>query len=125
MTIRYCDFCGEVIPEGEGDPVTLADVNYLPEAAKDACDTCVNILWQFTKDKSLATSVSPDSGSLMREKWRVGSKVSLNIYEGDRPVCQCHTALDAQRIVSAINRQLQLWLSLGEFRCLRRGCINA
>jgi hypothetical protein len=23
--------------------------------------------------------------------WRVGSKIPLNVYEGDRPVCQCHS----------------------------------
>lgn len=36
--------------------------------------------------------------------WRVGTKVPLNIYEGDRPVCQCHSALDAHLIVRAINQ---------------------
>jgi hypothetical protein len=35
--------------------------------------------------------------------WRVGSKVPLNVYEGDRPVCQCHNEWDAQRIVEAMN----------------------
>jgi hypothetical protein len=39
-----------------------------------------------------------------RPLWRVGLKVPINVYEGDRPVCQCHTAEDAQRIVSAMNR---------------------
>ena len=34
--------------------------------------------------------------------WRVGKKVPLNVYEGDRPVCQCHNAEDAQRIVQAL-----------------------
>ena len=34
--------------------------------------------------------------------WRVGSKVPINVYEGDRPVCQCQTALDARRIVDAM-----------------------
>lgn len=40
-------------------------------------------------------------------KWRVGTKVPLNVYEGDRPICQCHTASDARRIVIAINRLQQ------------------
>jgi hypothetical protein len=53
VTIRYCDFCGDVIPEGEGDPVILADRDANPEAAKDACDECANILWGFTKAKNL------------------------------------------------------------------------
>ncbi len=35
--------------------------------------------------------------------WRVGSKVPLNVYEGDRPVCQCHTEEDAARLVKAMN----------------------
>ncbi len=38
--------------------------------------------------------------------WRVGTKVPLNVYEGDRPVCQCHTPEDAARIVRAMNRSL-------------------
>jgi hypothetical protein len=29
--------------------------------------------------------------------------VPINVYEGDRPVCQCHTAIDAKRIVDAMN----------------------
>ena len=36
-------------------------------------------------------------------RWRVGSKIPINVYEGDRPVCQCHTAIDAARIVKAMN----------------------
>lgn len=35
--------------------------------------------------------------------WRVGSKVPLNVYEGNRPVCQCHNSDDAVRIVEAMN----------------------
>jgi hypothetical protein len=35
--------------------------------------------------------------------WRVGTKVPINVYEGDRPICQCHTAVDAKRIVAAMN----------------------
>lgn len=35
--------------------------------------------------------------------WRVGGKVPLNVYNGDRPVCQCHTAEDAAKIVVAMN----------------------
>ncbi len=36
--------------------------------------------------------------------WRVGTKVPLNVYEGDHPVCQCHTPEDATRIVAALNQ---------------------
>jgi len=35
--------------------------------------------------------------------WRVGRRVGINVYEGDRPVCQCHTVDDARRIVAAMN----------------------
>jgi hypothetical protein len=37
-------------------------------------------------------------------EWRVGKQVELNVYEGDRPVCQCHTPRDAKRIVEAVNK---------------------
>ncbi len=42
----------------------------------------------------------------MSERWRVGTKVAVNVYEGDRPVCQCHTPRDARLIVSAVNAML-------------------
>lgn len=35
--------------------------------------------------------------------WRVGGKIPLNVYDGDRPVCQCHSVEDASRIVTAMN----------------------
>jgi hypothetical protein len=36
--------------------------------------------------------------------WRVGERVPVNVYDDDdRPVCQCHTALDAKLIVKAVN----------------------
>jgi hypothetical protein len=52
-------------------------------------------------------------------KWRQGSKIPLNVYEDDRPVCQCHTADDARRLVDAMNsipvlrealEQVERWL---------------
>jgi len=39
--------------------------------------------------------------------WRVGSRVPINVYDGDRPVCQCQTAIDAKMIVAAINEPNQ------------------
>lgn len=36
-------------------------------------------------------------------KWRIGARVRLNVYDGDRPVCQCHNEEDAARIVDALN----------------------
>ncbi len=38
-----------------------------------------------------------------KARWRVGKKVPINVYDGDRPVCQCQTALDAALIVAAVN----------------------
>ncbi len=35
--------------------------------------------------------------------WRIGGKVPLNVYEGDRPMFQCHTPEDAARIVALLN----------------------
>jgi hypothetical protein len=40
---------------------------------------------------------------LLKGLWRVGGKVPLNVYEGDRPMFQCHTPEDASRIVSMLN----------------------
>jgi hypothetical protein len=43
--------------------------------------------------------------------WRIGTKVPLNVYESDRPVCQCHTVEDARKIVAALNEVTRLrWL---------------
>ncbi len=45
----------------------------------------------------------------MSERWRVGHKVPINIYEGDnpgRPICQVHNEGDARRIVDAVNATL-------------------
>ena len=38
--------------------------------------------------------------------WRVGRQIPLNVYDGDRPVCQCHDLIDAADIVRAMNRKL-------------------
>lgn len=55
-------------------------------------------------DKSLGSPVGSDSETEVRcGKWRVGSHVPINVYDGDRPVCQCHTVEDAYRIVAAVN----------------------
>lgn len=35
--------------------------------------------------------------------WRVGTKIPLNVYAGDTPICQCHSAAMARRIVDAVN----------------------
>lgn len=41
-------------------------------------------------------------------KWSVGGKVPLNVYENDRPMFQCHTPEDAERIVSLLNENANL-----------------
>lgn len=43
----------------------------------------------------------------MTTSWRVGTKVPINVYDGDRPVCQCQTAMDARLIVAAVNKFLE------------------
>lgn len=69
-----------------------------------------------------------DSGSsdVSRSIWRVDRKVPINVYEDDRPVCQCHTAEDASRIVQAMNGEL--WRRLEEVKAknarLRAGIAN-
>ena len=47
-------------------------------------------------------------------KWRLGKKVRINVYEGDRPVCQCHNERDAARIVEAMNRAKPLSAAAGK-----------
>ena len=38
--------------------------------------------------------------------WRIGSKIPINVYDDNRPVCQCQTAMDAKVIVRAVNEYL-------------------
>lgn len=35
--------------------------------------------------------------------WRVGGKVPLNVYEGDKPMFQCHTPEEAARVAALLN----------------------
>jgi len=39
-------------------------------------------------------------------RWRVGSKVKLNVYFDDRPICQCHSEADAMMISCGMNFDL-------------------
>jgi hypothetical protein len=48
------------------------------------------------------------------ELWRVGTHIPINVYEGGRPVCQCQTALDAKRIVQAVNADDRDWKRFAE-----------
>jgi hypothetical protein len=50
--------------------------------------------------------------------WRIGKQIPINVYEDDRPVCQCHTATDARRIAAAMNRVREIAQELDdEFGC--------
>jgi hypothetical protein len=44
-----------------------------------------------------------DLADTVKARWRVGRTIPLNVYENDRPVCQCHNELDAKAIVDAMN----------------------
>lgn len=48
-----------------------------------------------------------DPTSEMPALWRVGRKVALNVYEGDRPAFQCHTPEEAARVVGLLNAALK------------------
>lgn len=47
--------------------------------------------------------------------WRVGHHILINVYEGDRPICQCHNEADAALIVEAVNR-------MSEFKRIHDEC---
>lgn len=53
---------------------------------------------------ALSPTPAPQPDCRQTGRWRVGSKVPLNVYQGDRPVCQCHNEADAQQIVEAMNQ---------------------
>ena len=39
-------------------------------------------------------------------KWRVGTKVPLNVYDAtDKPICQCHTEESAAFLVDCVNHR--------------------
>ena len=41
------------------------------------------------------------------EPWRVGTKVNVNVYRGNTPVCQCQSAEFAAQIVAAMDRDVK------------------
>ena len=55
-------------------------------------------------DENIRLRNALGEGVYMDGTWRVGRSIPLNVYCGDRPVCQCHNAEDAYVIVSAMNR---------------------
>jgi hypothetical protein len=46
---------------------------------------------------------TPGEADQYTGRWRVGTKLPLNVYQGDRPICQCHSVHDASMIVTAVN----------------------
>lgn len=68
-------------------------ISWLPNSTldSDATRTLLNTLQTGGKDS---------------KAWRLGTKMPLNVYSGDRPVCQCHTMEDAAMIVAAMNLYL-------------------
>lgn len=42
-----------------------------------------------------------------QQKWRVGGKVPLNVYKGDRPIFQAHSIEDAREVVDGMNAATQ------------------
>lgn len=51
--------------------------------------------------------------------WRVGTKIPINVYDNDRPVCQCQTAADAALVVRAVNRVIKQAAHLSHLRELQ------
>lgn len=62
----------------------------------------------------------------MSDKWRVGSRVPLNVYKGMRPICQCHNREDAEEIVATMNFYNDQYVDSKRLVCLKchgRGAI--
>jgi len=57
------------------------------------------------------------------KEWRTGRQVPINVYDGDRPVCQCHTASDARLIVEAVNGDVSP-AQRQELRCLVQAALR-
>lgn len=55
-----------------------------------------------------------------KDQWRIGRKVPINIYDGDRPVCQCHTVEDAKRIVRGVNGDERMRAAVKPFLAMLR-----
>lgn len=63
-------------------------------------DNSLTILPEATVREGLALSG--------KANWRTGGKVSINVYEGDTPVCQCQNADYATQIVHSVNHYVSL-----------------
>lgn len=49
-------------------------------------------------------------------RWRVGAKVPLNVYLGDKAMFQCHTPEDAAMVVAGLNQRLGMLAALPAYR---------
>jgi len=56
--------------------------------------------------------------------WRVDQKIPLNVYEGDRLVCQCHAIEDAYRIAAAMNASIEAESLRSFWDCPNCGLLN-
>src|SRR5438067_1415100 len=83
-------------------------IGITPEEAKelwDYFDGCSNEgLIEIVANRALQSSaIAKERAGARMSFWRVGKSYPINVYEDDRPICQCHTAVDAQRLVAAMN----------------------
>jgi hypothetical protein len=101
--------CAQIIMENEMErPEAIAYLSKYADtiAGQPAVPPGSDSALRGTCDEPPLTSRDDDSESALPGRWRVGSKVKLNVYDGDRPVCQCHSFLDAMAIAAAMNRYI-------------------
>lgn len=46
--------------------------------------------------------------------WRVGTKIPLNLYKDERPVCRCHNEEDARELAAGMNAAYALAEGMAE-----------
>lgn len=76
---------------------------------KDLAPICVAFLDAIIFEAKLHVRDDSRSGPRIAKegqstRFRVGSRVKLNVYDGDRPLCQCHSESDSQMVVDALTR---------------------
>ncbi len=78
--------------------------------AEEVSDKMANTIQNVNSDPKCQVALA-HSAYVVEEvspaPWHQGSQVPINIYEGDRPICQTHTVADAKRIVAAVNRAVE------------------
>ena len=93
--LRSCRSCGE----GTTFTLRIQDDPWTYE-----CGVCHTLIgdWPWPG----AAQPAPPEQPPVTGQFRVGGKVPLNVYEGDRPVFQCHTPEEAARFVALLNAGL-------------------